>query len=181
LAAASLSLAWAMNFSRSSLPPPAPMARHNLPNSELEDDFGAVAVEGPPPQPRAKMLNAARFIHWCETHEEVRQLMLAEAVRTAKEKLIQQNRARPLKWTKHPDPLDTLCVAIIDILHHEGSKFAKVDDILKSVADEDAALEALCQAGVDDGRNQKLLHGIRDLKDKGKLGKMHFSDLIEKL
>jgi hypothetical protein len=35
------------------------MARHNLPNSELEDDFGAVAVEGPPPQPKAK-IRAAR-------------------------------------------------------------------------------------------------------------------------
>jgi hypothetical protein len=34
------------------------MALHNLANSELEDDFGA--VEGPPPQPKAKM-RAARM------------------------------------------------------------------------------------------------------------------------
>jgi hypothetical protein len=44
-----------MNLSRASFPSLAPMERHNLPNSEFEDDFGAAAVVGPPPHPRVKM------------------------------------------------------------------------------------------------------------------------------
>jgi hypothetical protein len=126
----------------------------------------------------AEVLNAARFIHWTETHEEVRRVMLTAAISTAEDKLVQQNRARPLKSTNHPDPLDTLCVAIIDILHHEGSKFAKVDDILKSEKNEDKALVALCNAGVDEGRNKKLLKNIKEMKDQGKLGTQRFSDLL---
>src|SRR5674476_308631 len=44
-----------MNFSRASFPSLVPMDRQNLSNSELEDDFGAAAVEGSPPHPKVKM------------------------------------------------------------------------------------------------------------------------------
>lgn len=126
----------------------------------------------------AEVLNCARFIHWCETNDEVRQIMVAESIGTAREKLVQQNTARPFNKTKHPDPIDSLCVAIIDILHHEGSQFGKIDQILKTTDDEVQALAELCRTGVDTGRNKKLLQGIKKLQDKGILGAKRLSDLM---
>lgn len=124
-----------------------------------------------------EVLNCARLIHWTENDVEVRQLQLLEAVNTAKEKMIEQNTARPFKNTRHPNPKDFLCVAIIDIIHHEGSKYGKIDQVLKSEPDERKALKALCAAGIDDGRNKKLLDGITKLITAGKLGTQSWSDL----
>ena len=126
----------------------------------------------------AEVLNAARFIHWCENDMEMRKVMVAESVAALKSKLKSQNISRPFVNTKHADPLDTLCIALADILHHEGSKFAKVNAILASEADEGKALQALCNAGVDPGRNKKLLDSISELRGKGVVGDKRFSELM---
>lgn len=122
-------------------------------------------------------LNCARFVHWNEHNEEVRRLQLAEAVNTAKEKMLEQNGARPLKNTFHPDPPDFLCVGIIDIIHHEGSKYGKIDAVLKSERNEVDAMKALCAAGEDVGRNKTLRNGITKLISSGTLGAKRWSDL----
>lgn len=125
----------------------------------------------------AEVLNAARLIHWCETDTDMRNVMVAEAVDAAKNELTQQNRARPFANTKHANPLDALCVAVIDIIHHEGSQYEKIDGILKSESEEEKALVALCNAGVEAGRNKKLLNAIAALRSKGALGQIRFAEL----
>jgi len=124
-----------------------------------------------------EVLNCARFIHWNENDLDVRKLQLLEAVNTAKEKMIEQGTSRPFKNTHHPDPVDFLCVAIIDIIHHEGSKYGKIDAVLKLEKDEMKALKALCAAGEDSGRNKTLFAGITKLIDAGKLGGQRWSNL----
>ena len=46
-----------------------------------------------------------------------------------------------------------------------------------SEANENKALETLCGAGVDPGRNKKLLDSINDLRGKNLLGQVRFSQL----
>jgi len=123
-----------------------------------------------------EVLQCARFIHWCDNDENHRKLQVENAVETAKDKLREQNRRYPLKNTRHPDPQDTLCVLIMDIIHHQGgSKCDEIDAVLRAEADVEKALTGLLLIK-GAGRREKLRKIIAKMVTDGLLGTKRYSE-----
>ena len=125
-------------------------------------------------------MNAARFIHWCDHDESHRETQVKIAVQTGKSELAEQNRTHPFKKTLHPDPLDTLCLAVMDVLHQLGpgklgANAVAIDKALKTEADVEKAYRAVLAVRKDTDRTAKLTKARDALTGPNKLGSLRYS------
>jgi hypothetical protein len=86
---------------------------------------------------------AARFIHWCDTHESHRDLQVEVGIRLVKQKMKTYNR-----WYKLDGVVDKVCAVIMDI-HHQGRGKRKVVQKALEGADPDADYTNLLKIGSD--------------------------------
>jgi hypothetical protein len=106
---------------------------------------------------------AARFIDWCLTSAGARELQVAFAVRQQRRTLAAHALKLPLDGL-----VDTLCIAVLDILHQGRATYR----LILQALDASDPLEGLLSLGASAYRERiaTLGAGLRDLEERGAVG-----------
>jgi hypothetical protein len=107
---------------------------------------------------------AARLVDWTMRHASMRDAQVAFAVREQKRKLAAHATKLPLDGVT-----DTLCIAVLDILHQGRGRYATIRAALAA----GDPLDALLGIGAAQYRERisTLRAGIRDLEGAGRIGR----------